>query len=200
MLQVSRPPTPAADALRFYTEQPTELGPLFHNRQGLLVRPIIGSRLNLWRVRFDDAPHDADLPITTLKPGRRPVTTVGGVLQAQAIEQAKRSGRGMATMVDRSVDRGEYWNPTKARGLAIEQAKRSVDTEKGRYRLVIELDETPDRAPRYKRPTVKQPSVRSLEKQVTDQAYPRTTDGCRAYELDGQCEHGHVTWLTYLAF
>lgn len=193
VIQVSRPPS--ADALRFHTEAPDTLVPAFHNRDGILMAPIVGSKFGLWRVRLDGSTTDNELPLASLKPGRRPVTTVGGVLQAEAIEQAKRSGRSMATLVDRSDDR--VTRP--ARSAVIDEAKRSVDTEKGRYRLVFDLDVTPD-GPRYKRPTAKQPSVSSLMKQVTDEAYPRTTDGCRAYELDGQCEHGHVTWLTYLCF
>jgi hypothetical protein len=52
--------------------------------------------------------------------------------------------------------------------------------------------------PPYKKPTRKQPSIKTLEKWLCDDV-AQATDGCRI-ELDGCCSHGHVSWLVYLGY
>ena len=49
---------------------------------------------------------------------------------------------------------------------------------------------------RYKTPTKKQPTQKTIEKWFWDD-YCKATDGCKV-ELDGCCSHGHVSWLIYL--
>lgn len=51
---------------------------------------------------------------------------------------------------------------------------------------------------RYPKPTAKQPSLDSLERQA-DSGVCKATDGCRV-EPDGTCPHGHVSWLIYLGY
>jgi hypothetical protein len=46
------------------------------------------------------------------------------------------------------------------------------------------------------RPTMPQPDVDELEEAVFQGVCP-ATDGC-IVEPDGECEHGHVSWLRYL--
>jgi hypothetical protein len=47
-----------------------------------------------------------------------------------------------------------------------------------------------------KKPTMKQPSIKTLEKWCGD-GIVKATDGCKV-EPDGECPHGHVSWLRYL--
>lgn len=47
-----------------------------------------------------------------------------------------------------------------------------------------------------KKPTKKQPSIKTLEKWSWE-GVARATDGCRV-EPDGKCPHGHVSWFIYL--
>ena len=48
----------------------------------------------------------------------------------------------------------------------------------------------------FKKPTKKQPSLKTLEK-WDNEGFCRATDGCKV-EPDGCCSHGHVSWLIYL--
>lgn len=48
----------------------------------------------------------------------------------------------------------------------------------------------------FKKPTKKEPSVKTLENWVCD-SVAKATDGCKV-EPDGTCPHGHVSWLLYL--
>ncbi len=48
----------------------------------------------------------------------------------------------------------------------------------------------------YKRPTVERPCLEELEEYAAE-GIAETTDGCMA-ELDGSCDHGHVSWFLYL--
>jgi hypothetical protein len=50
----------------------------------------------------------------------------------------------------------------------------------------------------FKKPTRKQPSLKTMERWVCD-GVARATDGCRV-EPDGVCQHGHVSWLVYLGY
>jgi len=50
----------------------------------------------------------------------------------------------------------------------------------------------------YKKPTKKQPSIKTFEKWVCD-GVAKATDGCTV-EPDGTCPHGHVSWLLYLGY
>lgn len=47
-------------------------------------------------------------------------------------------------------------------------------------------------------PTVDQPSDEELQVE-SDDGCCQTTDGCYT-EPDGDCEHGHVSWLIYLGY
>lgn len=191
MPQPSRQPAAAA-SLRFYTEAPADIAAAFHNRTGLLKAPVLGSRFGLWRVRFDGDTQDAELPIASLKPGARPVTTVGGVLQADAIAMAQRTtGRPEVVLVDRADRRAERG----ARSAVIAEAVRSVETEKGRWVLKIELDTVGDR----RRPTVRMPSAEAMQRAMLRDGTVPATDGCQV-EVDGGCTHGHVSWMTYLGW
>ena len=49
-----------------------------------------------------------------------------------------------------------------------------------------------------KEPTIKRPSLGTLEKMAAASVVS-ATDGCRV-EPDGECPHGHVSWLLYLGF
>ena len=51
---------------------------------------------------------------------------------------------------------------------------------------------------RYPTPTVKQPSISSLEKMLSD-GICKATDGCRV-EPDGTCPHGYPSWIMELGF
>jgi hypothetical protein len=48
----------------------------------------------------------------------------------------------------------------------------------------------------YPKPTSEMPSFEELEEQNAD-CIVETTDGCFA-EPDGECEHGHPSWLIHL--
>lgn len=50
----------------------------------------------------------------------------------------------------------------------------------------------------YRKPTTKEPSMRTLEKWMGD-SIVKATDGCKV-EPDGICHHQHVSWLVYLGF
>ena len=50
----------------------------------------------------------------------------------------------------------------------------------------------------YKKPTKKQPSIKTLERYAWD-GIAHATDGCKV-EPDGSCPHGHVSWLLYLGY
>lgn len=61
-------------------------------------------------------------------------------------------------------------------------------------------------APMFGRPLKKwpapkrsRPSIRTMEKWVTDESTPKATDGC-AIEPDGVCSHGYPSWLLYLGY
>lgn len=62
---------------------------------------------------------------------------------------------------------------------------------------ILEYNRTHDSRGRLK-PTVKEPSLASLERQMND-GVVKATDGCRV-EPDGHCPHGHVSWLIYLGY
>ncbi len=47
-----------------------------------------------------------------------------------------------------------------------------------------------------KKPTDPEPELEQLEEWTFD-SIVEATDGCRV-EPDGECEHGHVSWLLYL--
>ena len=47
-------------------------------------------------------------------------------------------------------------------------------------------------------PTIEKPNMEELEKMMND-GIADATDGCRV-EPDGECEHGHSSWLVYLGF
>ena len=49
-----------------------------------------------------------------------------------------------------------------------------------------------------KTPTKKQPTLRTLEKYAWN-GRAKATDGCWT-EPDGECPHGHVSWLVYLGY
>lgn len=51
----------------------------------------------------------------------------------------------------------------------------------------------------YLRPTVKQPSIKTMERWVLSEGKCKATDGCTV-ELDGKCPHGHVSWPAYLGY
>lgn len=46
------------------------------------------------------------------------------------------------------------------------------------------------------KPTVKQPSLKTLE-HWADGGISKATDGCKV-EMDGTCPHGHKSWLLHL--
>ena len=46
--------------------------------------------------------------------------------------------------------------------------------------------------------TKKEPSISTMNKWVCD-GIAKATDGCRI-EPDGECEHGHVSWLIVLGY
>jgi hypothetical protein len=48
-----------------------------------------------------------------------------------------------------------------------------------------------------KSPTKPRPSDKSLMNMMADLKPCRATDGCKV-ELDGECQHGHVSWLKHL--
>ena len=48
----------------------------------------------------------------------------------------------------------------------------------------------------HKHPTVPRPSLEELEEWMLSGGC-EATDGCWV-EPDGECEHGHVSWLLYL--
>ena len=45
------------------------------------------------------------------------------------------------------------------------------------------------------KPTVVEPSIEDIEEQLEDGCC-EATDGC-IVEPDGQCEHGHKSWMRY---
>lgn len=49
---------------------------------------------------------------------------------------------------------------------------------------------------KFPKPTEPEPSLEELEQFVMDSVCD-ATDGC-SVEPDGECEHGHVSWLVYL--
>lgn len=50
------------------------------------------------------------------------------------------------------------------------------------------------------RATVKTPTLAVLEHEVERGERYRCTDGCRIWEMDGRCVHGHQTWLHRLGW
>ena len=50
----------------------------------------------------------------------------------------------------------------------------------------------------YPAPTKPEPTMATLEKYALN-GVARATDGCKV-EPDGQCPHGHVSWLIYLGY
>lgn len=44
--------------------------------------------------------------------------------------------------------------------------------------------------------TTKRPSLKTMERWISN-AVAKATDGCRV-EPDGECEHGHTSWLRNL--
>jgi len=49
---------------------------------------------------------------------------------------------------------------------------------------------------KFLKPTVPKPSIEELEEMAMN-FYADCTDGCLT-EVDGDCCHGHVSWLVYL--
>ena len=48
----------------------------------------------------------------------------------------------------------------------------------------------------YKEPTTEEPTIEELEEWIHDSGC-MATDGCWV-EADGECEHGHVSWMRYM--
>jgi hypothetical protein len=63
---------------------------------------------------------------------------------------------------------------------------------------MVMRDAKTGRKRRYPEPTVPEPSFEELEEWMWDLGEVQATDGCEGIEPDGECVHGHVSWLRYL--